>query len=169
MGWSLARDWAGGRTSPVVLQWWEDATGLVSPGVWPGKQGVLPSERQASAGDRKTRRKEFKGSLKVPRVVLEAGVVSLNVRFTGGCQMAREQISTRTHGRHEASPTDQTSQRTAAHFRCLFPPSLHKSLFWFLPLISLTALKSTCGEGKSLIYSSSTAVSSLPQTEHVDW
>lgn len=154
---------------PVVLQWWEDATGLVSPGVWPGKQGVLPSERQASTADWKTRRKEFKGSLKVPRVVLEAGLVSLNVRFTGGCQMVREQISTRTHSRHEARPTDQTSQRTAAHFRCPFPSFLHMSLFWFLPLISLTTLKSTCGEGKSLICSSSTAVMSLPQTEHVDW
>lgn len=43
------------------------------------------------------------------------------------------------------------------------------SLFWFIPLISLTTLKSTCGEGKRLIYSSSTAVMSLPQTEYVDW
>lgn len=152
-----------GQGLGCLNQWWEDAMDLL----------VLVCGQESRVYSQVIDRPALvAGNLNAPymfpRVVLQADLASLNVRFTGCCQMVREQISTRTHSRHEASPADQTSQRAAAHFPCPFLSFLHMSLFWFIPLISLTTLKSACGEGKSLIYSSSTAVMSLPQTEYVD-
>lgn len=48
-------------------------------------------------------------------ICFQADLVSLNVKFTGCCQMVRRQISTHTHSRHEANPADQTSRGTQQH------------------------------------------------------
>lgn len=93
-----------GQGLGCLNQWWEDAIDLL----------VLVCGQESRVYSQVIDRPALvAGNLNAPymfpRVVLQADLASLNVRFTGCCQMVREQISTRTHSRHEASPADQTS------------------------------------------------------------
>lgn len=103
--------WSGGW--PVQPVDGRTPLGSIRPGLWTGNQMYS----QVNKGPARMARSQDLGknsSLQFRRAVLDVQV--LDIRFTGCCQLVREQTSAHTHVRHYDSPLDQISKTHSSTF-----------------------------------------------------